>query len=116
MPQMLHACGATKYHLLLDFLTVGHDTPTVLFLCPVPTVVKLPGGLEGVAVALGGKPGGEKGSLAAVSCATRRLLVSTSSALVFVSAAMVAAWLSVVSDFATAALASALNGPDIFVL
>ena len=67
---MLHACGATKYHLLLDFLTAGHDTPAVLVLCPVSTVARssyaprlVPTVLEGIAGTLGGKPGGEKGMI-----------------------------------------------------
>ena len=109
LPQILQACGATKYHLLLEFLTA---TPAVLFLCPVSMVGKsvcmprpfpLPDRLVGGAGTLGGKPRGEKGSLAAMSCATSCLFVATSSSLVLVNVVMVVAWLSMVSALTTAA-------------
>ena len=93
----------------------------MLFLCPVSAVARfsyvprpLPAGLEGAVGKLDGKSGGEKGSLAAVSCATRRLFVSVSSALALLSAAMVAAWLSMVAAVAMAALANSSKDQDIF--
>ena len=113
-----------KVPLVVGFLTAGHATPAVLFLCPVSTVGgvscapkprPLPDGLVGGVAMLGGKPGGEKGNLAAVSCATSHLFVSTRSALVLVSAAMLAAWLSMVAAFATVALDRALKDLDIFL-
>ena len=97
-PQMLHALGAKNYHLLFDFLTAEHGTPAMLFLWPVSTVGKSWVGLPRIAPVLvgavgmvGGNLGGEIGSLVAVSCAAKRLLVSTRSALVLVSALMVEA-------------------------
>ena len=64
---------------------------------------------------LGENPGGKKGSLALVSCATKRLLVARNSVLVLVSIAMGAVLLLMVSGFDTAAFVRALKGPGIWL-